>query len=93
MKVGSWDVTGRAGRVQFATGELYGSDGQRTSATGSLTVDSRAEGESFEMRTRFDDGGYAAMSASMRPRRSSETGDWYTSRCTSSVVASERFNV
>ena len=55
VKVGSWDVTGRAGRVRFASGDLYGSNGLRAVATATLTVGSRADGESFEMRTRFDD--------------------------------------
>jgi hypothetical protein len=55
VKVGTWDVTGRAGRTTYATGDLFGSDGLRAVVSTQLRISSRYLGESLEARTYFLD--------------------------------------
>ena len=54
VKVGSWDVTARAGQVRLASGDIMGTAGDRREAGGTFHIASPEEGEAFEARLFFE---------------------------------------
>jgi hypothetical protein len=55
VKVGSWDVTARAGRVRLASGEVMGTAGRRGETGGSFQITSAEQGHELETRLFFED--------------------------------------
>lgn len=54
MKVGSWDVTGRAGQVRLGSGDIMGTAGDRRDVEGTFDIPSAEEGEAIETRLFFE---------------------------------------
>jgi hypothetical protein len=55
IKVGSWDVTARAGEVRLAMGNIMGTAGKLGDVSGIFEVSLPADGEAVETRLFFDD--------------------------------------
>jgi hypothetical protein len=55
VKVGTWDVTSRLGRIRLGSGAVMGTLGKPGSAGGIFRVESREDGGDVEMRLFFED--------------------------------------